>query len=49
MFSFLKVLCAVSCVRAGMREGVQRGMGKEAISFIRGTVIEIKLHLMYHD
>lgn len=32
-----------------MQEGVQRGMGKEAISFIRGTVIEIKLHLMYHD
>lgn len=48
ILSFVKVLCAV-CVRAGVHEGAQRGMRKGAISFIREIVIEIKLHLMYHD
>lgn len=35
-------------VRAALHEGAARGMEKEAISFIREVVIEIKLHLMYN-
>lgn len=48
ILSFVKVFCAV-CVRAGVHEDAQRGMRREAISFIREIVIEIKLHLMHHD